>query len=121
MRVTSPLRKDIRQAEPLLPMIDVVFFLIIFFMMVSHFADPEPFAVARPASTARRKRPYGLNFPRSKRMAGMRSGAHAPSSRSAFVFLTISSRRGPSKPKMVRMITRKVMSCIGSWNANARR
>lgn len=52
MRVTSPLRKDIRQAEPLLPMIDVVFFLIIFFMMVSHFADPEPFAVARPASTA---------------------------------------------------------------------
>ena len=52
MRVTSPLRKEARQAEPLLPMIDVVFFLIIFFMMVSHFAEPEPFAVARPASVA---------------------------------------------------------------------
>lgn len=31
-------------------MIDVVFFLIIFFMMVSHFAAPEPFTVARPSS-----------------------------------------------------------------------
>lgn len=40
-----------RRAESLLPMIDVVFFLIIFFMMVSHFAAPEPFVVARPAST----------------------------------------------------------------------
>lgn len=44
--------KEGRQAEPLLPMIDVVFFLIVFFMMVSHFAEPEPFAVARPLSGA---------------------------------------------------------------------
>ena len=52
MRVRFPLRKDGRQAEPLLPMIDVVFFLIIFFMMVPHFAEPEPFAVARPVAGA---------------------------------------------------------------------
>ena len=45
----APIRRG-RRAESLLPMIDVVFFLIIFFMMVSHFAAPEPFAVARPAS-----------------------------------------------------------------------
>ena len=52
MRLRSPTRKEGRQAEPLLPMIDVVFFLIIFFMMVSHFAEPEPFAVARPVAGA---------------------------------------------------------------------
>ena len=46
----APLPKG-RRAQSLLPMIDVVFFLIIFFMMVSHFAAPEPFAVARPVST----------------------------------------------------------------------
>lgn len=45
----APIRRG-RRAESLLPMIDVVFFLIIFFMMVSHFAAPEPFAVARPSS-----------------------------------------------------------------------
>jgi biopolymer transport protein ExbD len=45
----APIRRG-RRAESLLPMIDVVFFLIIFFMMVSHFAAPEPFAVARPTS-----------------------------------------------------------------------
>ena len=33
----------------LLPMIDVVFFLIVFFMMAAHFARPQPFAIARPA------------------------------------------------------------------------
>jgi len=48
MRI-APIRRG-RRAESLLPMIDVVFFLIIFFMMVSHFAAPEPFAVARPTS-----------------------------------------------------------------------
>jgi biopolymer transport protein ExbD len=37
--------------EPLLPMIDVVFFLVVFFMIVSRLADPEPFAVARPAAS----------------------------------------------------------------------
>lgn len=48
MRI-APIRRG-RRAESLLPMIDVVFFLIIFFMMVSHFAAPEPFAIARPSS-----------------------------------------------------------------------
>jgi biopolymer transport protein ExbD len=38
------------RVEPLLPMIDVVFFLVVFFMIVSRLAAPEPFAVARPAA-----------------------------------------------------------------------
>lgn len=38
--------------EALLPMIDVVFFLIVFFMMVSQFATPEPFKVTNPAAQA---------------------------------------------------------------------
>jgi biopolymer transport protein ExbD len=36
--------------EALLPMIDVVFFLIVFFMMVSQFASPEPFTVDAPSA-----------------------------------------------------------------------
>ena len=36
--------------EPLLPMIDVVFFLVVFFMIVSRFTTAEPFAVDRPVS-----------------------------------------------------------------------
>jgi len=52
MRLSVPGRKDGRRAEPLLPMIDVVFFLIVFFMMVSHFAAPEPFAVTAPVAGA---------------------------------------------------------------------
>jgi biopolymer transport protein ExbD len=39
-----------RRPEALLPMIDVVFFLIVFFMMVSTFSAPEPFAVDAPQS-----------------------------------------------------------------------
>ena len=50
MRLTPLSRKGARQAEPLLPMIDVVFFLIVFFMIVSRFAEPEPFAVTPPVS-----------------------------------------------------------------------
>jgi len=52
MRIAPPERKSGRLAEPLLPMIDVVFFLIIFFMMVSRFAEPEPFALERPLAGA---------------------------------------------------------------------
>lgn len=52
MRLGSSMRKTGRQAEPLLPMIDVVFFLIVFFMMVSRFAEPEPFPLERPLSAA---------------------------------------------------------------------
>ena len=33
-------------------MIDVVFFLIVFFMIASLFAEPEPFPVARPSAGA---------------------------------------------------------------------
>lgn len=57
MRLSSPLRKASRQAEPLLPMIDVVFFLIVFFMIVSRFAAPEPFPVALPQSAAQDLQP----------------------------------------------------------------
>ena len=52
MRLGSPIRRDNRRAEPLLPMIDVVFFLIVFFMIASRFAEPEPFSVARPVAGA---------------------------------------------------------------------
>ena len=52
MRIVPPERKSGRLAEPLLPMIDVVFFLIVFFMIVSRFAEPEPFAVERPLAGA---------------------------------------------------------------------
>lgn len=44
---TPPRRTRI---EPLLPMIDVVFFLVVFFMIASRLAPPEPFAVAQPAA-----------------------------------------------------------------------
>lgn len=44
---TPPRRTRI---EPLLPMIDVVFFLVVFFMIVSRLAAPEPFPVSRPAA-----------------------------------------------------------------------
>lgn len=50
MRLSLPPRR--RDSEPLLPMIDVVFFLIVFFMLVSTFAEPEPFAVERPEASA---------------------------------------------------------------------
>jgi biopolymer transport protein ExbD len=50
MRLDDPAPRT--KPEPLLPMIDVVFFLVVFFMIVSRFTNAEPFAVARPASTA---------------------------------------------------------------------
>ncbi len=40
--------------ETLLPLIDVVFFLVIAFMMVSHLKTPQPFAVTPPESVQRR-------------------------------------------------------------------
>lgn len=49
MRISDqPPRRS--RVEPLLPMIDVVFFLVVFFMIVSRLAMPEPFAVTRPAA-----------------------------------------------------------------------
>lgn len=50
MRLHDPVPRT--KPEPLLPMIDVVFFLVVFFMIVSRFTNAEPFAVARPASVA---------------------------------------------------------------------
>lgn len=50
MRLSDPAPRT--KPEPLLPMIDVVFFLVVFFMIVSRFTNAEPFAVARPASDA---------------------------------------------------------------------
>lgn len=52
MRIAPVTRKSGRLAEPLLPMIDVVFFLIVFFMIASRFAEPEPFALDRPVAGA---------------------------------------------------------------------
>lgn len=52
MRISPPTRGNGRLAEPLLPMIDVVFFLIVFFMIVSRFAEPEPFPLAPPVAGA---------------------------------------------------------------------
>lgn len=46
MRIDPPPRRT--APEPLLPMIDVVFFLVVFFMMVGRLAAPEPFAVTAP-------------------------------------------------------------------------
>lgn len=56
---TPPRRNRI---EPLLPMIDVVFFLVVFFMIVSRLADPEPFPVASPetASAEETRGDFGL-------------------------------------------------------------
>lgn len=39
--------------ETLLPLIDVVFFLVIAFMMISHLKTPQPFAVTPPESAQR--------------------------------------------------------------------
>lgn len=52
MRIAPVTRKSGRLAEPLLPMIDVVFFLIVFFMIASRFAEPEPFGIDRPRALA---------------------------------------------------------------------
>ena len=46
MRLDPP--RPRRTIEVMLPMIDVVFFLIVFFMIVSQVAEPEPFALVRP-------------------------------------------------------------------------
>lgn len=48
MRLPAPPRRS--GPEPLLPMIDVVFFLVVFFMIVSRLTNAEPFAVVRPAA-----------------------------------------------------------------------
>ena len=50
MDFASPPRR--RPAENLLPMINVVFLLLIFFLIAAKLAPPEPFAVALPDAAA---------------------------------------------------------------------
>ncbi|MFN3260821.1 MAG: biopolymer transporter ExbD [Pikeienuella sp.] len=41
-----------RAGEPILPMINVVFLLLVFFVMTAEIAPPEPFEVSPPRSAA---------------------------------------------------------------------
>ncbi len=50
MKLPAPAKRAL--PDSLLPMIDVVLFLIVFFMIASEFADTEPFAVAVPEAAA---------------------------------------------------------------------
>lgn len=50
MRIDPPPPRP--RPETMLPMIDVVLFLIIFFMIVSQFADAEPFSVMTPEAAS---------------------------------------------------------------------
>jgi biopolymer transport protein ExbD len=50
MRIDPPPPRP--RPETLLPMIDVVLFLIVFFMIVSQFADREPFSVVTPEAAS---------------------------------------------------------------------
>lgn len=50
MRIDPPPPRQ--RPETMLPMIDVVLFLIIFFMIVSQFAETEPFSVNAPEAAA---------------------------------------------------------------------
>ena len=50
MRLPAPTKRAL--PDSLLPMIDVVLFLIVFFMIASEFAATEPFAVAVPEAAA---------------------------------------------------------------------
>jgi len=46
MRITSPPRRP--QGESIIPMINVVFLLLVFFLMTAQIAPPEPFDVTPP-------------------------------------------------------------------------
>ena len=50
MRFAAPRRR--RPAENIVPMINVVFLLLIFFLMTAQIAPPDPFAVTVPLSDA---------------------------------------------------------------------
>jgi biopolymer transport protein ExbD len=43
--------RPLRQSEPVVPMINVVFLLLIFFLMTAEIAPPEPFDLTLPQST----------------------------------------------------------------------
>ena len=46
MRLPQPRRREV--GEPVIPLINIVFLLLIFFMLAGTFATPEPFAVDPP-------------------------------------------------------------------------
>lgn len=48
-----------RQSEPVVPMINVVFLLLIFFLMTAEIAPPDPFEVDLPANPATEPAPAG--------------------------------------------------------------
>jgi biopolymer transport protein ExbD len=48
MRFDAP--RPVRPREPVVPMINVVFLLLIFFLMAASIAPPEPFAVTLPVA-----------------------------------------------------------------------
>lgn len=48
MRIDMPQRR--RRGESIIPMINVVFLLLIFFLLTAQIAPPEPFSVSPPAS-----------------------------------------------------------------------
>ncbi|MBL4543543.1 MAG: biopolymer transporter ExbD, partial [Rhodobacteraceae bacterium] len=50
MRLAAP--RPTRPREPVVPMINVVFLLLIFFLMAAVIAPPEPFGVTLPRAAA---------------------------------------------------------------------
>ncbi|KPD12881.1 biopolymer transporter ExbD [Phaeobacter sp. 11ANDIMAR09] len=48
MDLSPPVKRP--RAESIVPMINVVFLLLIFFLMTSHLAQPEPFEVTPPGA-----------------------------------------------------------------------
>ena len=60
MRFDAPPRRP--AAESIIPMINVVFLLLIFFLMTAEIAPPEPFPVTLPASAADTPAPRGLTL-----------------------------------------------------------
>lgn len=50
MDFSEPPRR--KRAESIVPMINVVFLLLIFFLMTSNLAEPEPFEINPPSSTS---------------------------------------------------------------------
>lgn len=53
----TPSRPRRRPAENIVPMINVVFLLLIFFLMSAQITPPEPFAVTPPTSSAEGETP----------------------------------------------------------------
>ena len=53
MDFSSPPKRP--RGESIVPMINVVFLLLIFFLMTSHLAKPEPFEVALPEAASERE------------------------------------------------------------------